>query len=532
MIYKNKMPVVVDRESKKHHKVHDDGALLPLFQKSITGGMDSFFTIPINPAAPTNLIGSGKQLFFDLERDECGEINDMCIEFEISCTSADVQLVPTPYLFERIVIESAKSSGDVLKTIWPEEFFIWNQISYDEEARKRWARLSNWGIVKLNQDGESEKINVNEQTKFRAGTTKKIYLQLPALFLHLDAIDMKQIRSDLRIRFEMSTDVAVSGSASNLSVDNVQLIVRSFAEESYDNAKRQMRQKKNKHKYLYNDCERLQISDRTLNASTTVKLALDSFVGKSGMLAVFIKPSTNPSASDKSLFDYQNVGLNTTFDITNSAGQSLLGNGTPLTEEYLNTLFCSHTGNPHLDGVYIIPFCEDLKKNQLAVMQGVFDFVSVHDYLEISFGAAPTQEIHQITTAELGITGHYRLAFDSGIMDTSELEIDATETEVQNALAAIPKCAELNLSVSLDNAVDTSTTQNYTFSANSGKVSEELGKLTYLGHNGFPKVSSTAISTYGKKGWTSSANYQITILMYKFKQLCIDTKGNITCKNL
>ena len=64
-----------------------------------------------------------------------------------------------------------------MKTIWPEEFFIWNQISYDEESRKRWARLSNYGIVKLQQDGESEKINVNEKTKFRVGTTKKVYLQ-------------------------------------------------------------------------------------------------------------------------------------------------------------------------------------------------------------------------------------------------------------------------------------------------------------------------------------------------------------------
>ena len=525
------MPTIVPRDALKIAKVADAGGLLPAFQKNITGGMDAYYTIPMNPAPPTNSIGNGKQLYFDIERDECGEINDMCIEFEVSCTTADVELVPTPYWFERIVIESSKGSGDTLKTIWPEEFFIWNQIVMDEESRDRWARLSNWSVSKLKQDGTSERITVGESNKFRVGKTRKIYLQLPALFLHLDAIDMKQIRSDLRIRMEMSSDVVISGDKSNLSLDNIRLFVRSFNEESYDNARKQNRQQKNKHKYVYNDVERLQINDKTLTAGSTVRLPLDSFVGKCGMLAVFIKPSTNPQASDKSLFDFQNLGSNATFDITNSAGQSMLGNGTAVSEEHLNNVFCSQTRNPHLDGIYVIPFCEDIKKNQLGVIQGVMDFVSVHDYLEITFGAAPVQEVMQIQTASLGTTGTYRLAFENGVMDSTELDFDATETQVQNALAAIPKCKELGLSVTLDNALDTNTSQNYTFNANSGRVSEELGKLTYIGNN-IPKVSSASVTTYGSKGLTSGSNYQVTILMYKFKCLTVDTKGNITCKDM
>ena len=525
------MPIVVPRENLKPAKLSDDGALLPHFQKHITGGMDSYYTIPMNPTPPTNSIGSGKQLYFDIERDECGEINDVCLEFQVSCTTADVQLVPTPYLFERIVIEASKGSGDILKTIWPEEFFLWNQMTQDEEARDRWAKLSNWSITKIKQDGISEKISVDEQTKFRVGTTKKIYLQLPALFFHLDAIDMKQIKQDLRIRMELASDVVVSGDKSNLSLDNVSLFVRSFNEESYDNNSRQTRQRKNKHKYIYNDCERLQINNKTISANTTLKIPLDSFVGKSGMLAVYIKPSTNPSASDKSLFNFQNTGPDAKFDITNSAGQSLLGNGTAISEEQLNNTFCSHTGNPHLDGIYVIPFCEDIKKTQLGIVNGVFDFVSVHDYLEITMGAAPTQELHQVSIGTTASAGTFRLAFENGVMDTSELDFDATTTEIQTALAAIPKCAELDLSVTVDNALDTATTQNFTFNTTSGRVSEELGKLTYIG-NGIPKVTGSSITTHGKKGWTSSADYQITVLMYKFKCLNIDKNGNLSCKEL
>ena len=525
------MPQVVPRDALKIAKVSDDGALLPSFQKNITGGMDSYYTIPMNPAPPTNSLGSGKQLYFDLERDECGEINDMCLEFEISCSNADVQLAPTPYWFERIVIEASKGSGDILKTIWPEEFFIWNQITMDEEGRDRWAKLSNWAVSKLNQDGTSERITMNEGTKFRAGTTKKVYLQLPALFLHLDAIDMKQIRSDLRIRMELASNIVESGSVSNLTLDNVRLFVRSFNEESYDNARRQTRQQKNKHKYVYNDVERLQINDKALNANSTVRVPLDSFVGKSGMLAVIIKPNTNPQASDKSLRDFQNVGRNTTFDITNSAGQSLLGNGTPINEEHLNNVFCAHTGNPHLDSVYIIPFCEDIKKNQLGVINGVFDFVSVHDYLEISFGDSGQSEVHQINLGTTASSGTYRLAFENGIIASNELDYTATTTEIQNALADMPKCAELDLSVTVNLPLDDTDTQTYTFGNKNGKVSEELGKITLIG-NGIPKVNSTSITTYGAKGWESSSDYQITVLLYKFKCLTIDTNGNITCKDM
>ena len=526
------MPEVVPRELLKPLKIKDNGALLPHFQKNITGGMDSYYTIPMNPAAPSNAIGGGKQLYFDLERDECGEINDLCLEFEVSCSTAEVELAPTPYWFERIVIEASKGSGDILKTIWPEEFFIWNQITQSDEARQRWAKLSNYKLVSLKQDGLSEKLAVGENNKFKVGETKKIYLQLPALFLHLDALDMKQIRSDLRIRMEManSTSCVISGDASNLSLDNVKLFVRSFNEESYDNARRQTRQNKNKHKYVYTDCERLQINDKTLTASTTTRIPLDSFVGKAGMIAVYIKPSTNPVASDKSIYDYQNVGPSATFDVTNSAGQSLLGNGTAINEEQLNNIFSSETGNPHLDGLYVIPFCEDIKKTLLGVVNGVFDFVSVHDYLEITFDSAPTSEVHTITQNAVSSAGTYRYAFEKCGISDQELDYNSNASAIKTVLDATPELKERNITVTAGGDL-TSATQTITFNAGSGKVSEELGKITILG-NGTSKVNNTAVTTQGKKGWTTGSGYQITVLMYKFKCLHVDTKGNITCKEM
>ena len=523
------MVKIVSRQSQKTPKAHIDGGLLPQFQRDVTGGMDGSYTITMNPAPPTSSIGSGKQLYFDLERDDCGEINDVCMELTISCSNDDVELVPTPYWFERIVIES--KSSDILKTIWPEEFFIWNQITSDTEARKRWAKLSNWSITDLKQDGSSERIWIGENNKFRTGKTKKVYLPLPALFFQLDALDLQFIRSDIRIRMEMASDVVVSGSVSNLSLDGVNLLVRSYTEESYDKASRQSLQQRYNHHYIYNDCERIQVSNKTLTAGATTRIPLDQFVGKSGMLAVYIKPSTSPSASDKSLFNFQNLGNNTKFDITNSGGQSLLGNGTALSEPYLNNLFDTQTGNPHIEGLYIIPFCEDIKKTFLGKMNGIFDFVAVHDYLDITFDDGPTQEVQQVSIGTTASSGTYRLAFENGIIDSTELDYNASTTAIKSALEAIPKCKELNLSVSVDNNMNSSLTQNYTFGTKNGLVNEELGKITYIG-NGTPKVSGTSITTYGEHGHTTGSDYQINVLMYKFKSLKVDKEGNLSCKDL
>ena len=526
------MPVVISRENTKHAKTHDDGALLPAFQKHITGGMDSIYTIPMNPAPASNLIGSSKQLYFDLERDECSEINDLCFEFTISCSSSSVELAPFPYIVERLIIESNKGSGDILKTIYPEEWFIWNQITLDEEGREKWAQLSNWNIIKSKQD-KHERIWINEKTKFNPGKSYKCYLPVPALFLHLDSVDMQFVRSDLRFRFELASSSAcvVSGSASNLSLDGINLLVRSFNEESYDKSARKLRQQKNIHKYIYNDVERLQINDKTCTAGTTLRIPTDSFVGKSGMLAVYIKPSTNPVASDKSIFNYVDLGPNTTWDITNSAGQSLLGNGTAISQEYLDALFTTHTGNPPLAGMTIIPFTEDIKKNYAGVMQGVFEYVSVHDYIEITFSSAPVQEVQTITCDQLGTTGSYKLAFEDGCIATDDLAYDASTTDIQNSLAAIKKCANLNITASVSGTLDSSTTQTFTFANENGAVNEELGKLTYIS-NSDAKVNSSAITTYGEKGFVSGSSYQINVLMFKFKCLKVDKNGNLSCKEM
>ena len=521
------MPSIVSRLSQKVPKVLKNGLRMNAPSAIATAGMQGFYTIPMTPQPASNSLGSNNSLYFDIERDECGEIDDVCLKLTVSCSTADVTAVPPYYWFKRIVIESEKGSGDELAHIYPEQMVLWHWLLEEEEARDKWSKLSNFANVKLKGE-ESEKFFDNEKTKFRVGETKEIYLQIPVGFLHMNSIDMKHVRSDLRIRMELSNDIIVSGSASNLSLDNIHLLVNTFQEEAYDQNERKNLQKNFKHGYIYLDAERLQINDKTLTAGQTTKFNLDQFVGKCPFLVVVIKPNSSPVASDRSLYNYTDIG-ESKFDITNSSSQSLYGNGTPIKATHLREIFCNQTGNKQLKGVYVIPFCESIKKS-FSRLNGCFDFYGLRDYLEIKFDDAPTSEVHTITQNAVSSAGTYRYAFENGVISDQELDYNSNASAIKAVVDAIPQLAERNISVTAGGDL-TSTTQTITFNSGSGRVVDELGKISIIG-NGTSKVNNTAVTTYGEKGFTTGSNYQVEIFMYKYKCLKVDEKGNISCKDL
>ena len=524
------MPSLKHKMSVEHHKKAEKDGLIPLHQSTMTGGQDSYITIPASPSISTNILGSGNQYYFDLEADEVGRIDDFCLRFKITCSNADVECVPPPYWFTRIVLEADIRTGMELSHIYPENMALWPWLTEDRVSRETSSWLQNYHYTDMKKEN-AEKYWVSERTKFKTGETRDIYIPLPALFMHLNAIDLKHVRGDFRIRLEFSSDVVISGDKSNLSVDNLEAVIRTFSEESYDYQSRMKSQRSHDHKYVYLDHERLIYNDKTLNASATTRLAMDQFIGRCPFIVVVIKPNNNPVASDKSLFNYTEIGTNGTFDITNSSSQSLLGNGTALKQDHIYEIFSNQTGNPHLQGVYLIPFCDNVKKSITGHINGFFQFVGIKDYLEITFDSAPTQEVHTISIGATATSGTYRYAFENGIVSDQDCDWNDSSSDIDTIIEAIPQLQERNITVSVNNGINNTTSQTITYNADAGQVSQELGKITILG-NGTPKVNSTSVSTQGKKGWTSGSNYQVEIHMYKYKCLKVDKHGRLTCKDM
>ena len=524
------MPVLQNKADTENPKVNQGGALLPLHQSFMTSGMDGTITIPATPAISSNILGSGNTYYYDLEPDEIGRIDDLCFRFRITCSTADVECLPPHQWFSRIVVEAEKGSGDELIHIYPENMVFWHWLTEHREGREKSAHLNNYARIKLDHEG-AEKYWINEQTKFKVGETRDVYLQIPALFLHLNALDMRHTRNDVRFRFEFSSDIVVSGDRTNLSLDNLNLVAQTFSEEPYDYRHRMGQLQKNKHQFIYLDHEVLSYNSYTLTAGATQRFSLDQFVGKVPFIFVVIKPNNNPVASDKSKIDYVEIGREGTFDITNSSSQSLLGNGTAIKQQYLYDQFTKQTGNPHLKGVYLINFSNSVKQSLAGKVNGFFEFVGLRDYLEITFDSAPTQEVHTITTDALGVTGSYRYAFENGAISNQELDYNAEPAAIQTAINAMPQLLDKNITVTVNDGIDAVTSQTVTFSNKSGKVSEDLGKITILG-NGTPKVNSTALTTPHKSGWTTGSNYTVEIHAYKFKCLEVSKNGKLTCKDL
>lgn len=524
------MPKLQNKADAENPKINEGGALLPLHQATMTSGMDSTITISSSPAISTSILGSGNTYFWDLEPDEIGRIDDLCFRFRVQCSTADVECLPPHYWFSRIVLEAEKGSGDELIHIYPENMVFWHFLTENDEAREKSKHLSNYHIVKLPHES-AEKYSISEKTKFKAGETRDVYLQIPALFLYLNAIDMRHTRQDFRFRFEFSNDIVVSGDRTNLSLNSLDLVAQSFSEESYDYRHRLGRQQKNIHKYIYLDHEILSYNSYTLTAGATQKFALDQFVGKCPFLIICIKPNNNPVASDKSKINYVEIGSDGTFDITNSSSQSLLGSGTAIKQDYIYDQFTKQTGNPHVKGLYLINFSQSVKQSLAGKPNGYFEFVGLRDYLEITFGSAPVQEVHTISTGAAAISGTYRYAFENGVISDQELDYNDNAASIKAVIDAIPQLKERNITVSVNDGIDNVTSQTITYNATSGKVSEDLGKITILG-NGTPKVNSTALTTPHQSGFTTGSNYSVEIHMYKYRCLEVGKNGKITTKDL
>ena len=523
------MPNLQHKEEVENPRVVERNALLPIHQSTMTSGQDSYIVIPATPSPATNLLGSGNTYYFDLEPDEVGRIDDLLLRFRITCSTADVDCVPPPYWFTRIVLEAQKGSGDELAHIYPENMVLWPYFTEDRVGREKSSWLCNYQRTE-NKSENSEKYWVSERTKFKAGETRDVYIPLCTLFMHLNALDMKLVRSDFRIRLEFSSDIVISGDKNNLSLDNIDAVIRTFSEEQYDYQHRMNKIKRYNQKFIYLDHERLTYNDKSLIAGATTKFALDQFVGKCPFLVVMIKPSNNPVASDKSLFDFREIGVDGTFDITNSSSQSLYGNGTAIKQDYLYSIWANQTANPHVKGVYVIPFCENIKKSITGHLNGMMEFVGLKDYLEITFDSSPVQEVHTNELVSLGTTGSYRYAFENGGL-SDELSFDASASDIKTAIDAIPQLQERDITVSVNDGIDATTSQTITFNEGSGQVSEELGKIKIIGNN-TPRVSSSTVSTQGKKGWINNGSYTVEIHMYKFKCLEVSKNGVLTTKDL
>ena len=511
------------------------------FQQHVGTQKTSIYTLPISPPPPSTAFSSGspKTLLMDLEPMDVPEVLSIELRFSVKASNADVEIVAGPHLINQITVHASQNLGQEIARIYPEQIVAWMWMTGNNEQRKANQDAAKFKEV-LYEDATSKYWSTSDTNTIPQDKTVEITIPIPVAFFDLMAIDGRNIRNPIRFKIELSNDVVVSGTSTNLTLENVHFVVRSVDEDRFDIEARDKVQKNYDQKYVYLDCERTIYNDKTLTAGQETRYDLSSFQGKAGFLMVCIKNSTQ-AASSKTYYDYYEVGPDATFDIQNSAGASQLANGTPVTEEYINRYFVNEVRNRAPKGLYFIPFCEDMRKAIAGSLIGGFnEFVGQKDYLALTFGSAGQAEVHTIARANGANTaGHYRMVSTKNGINDSDLAYNATVANIQDAIKAIPAIAERNYSVTINTALDAATKNvTATFDANrDGEVSKEVGVVSILpttlnasGTNDY--VSSSTVTTHGRRGWSSGSSYSTEIYMFKFRELTVDKFGNITVRDL
>lgn len=524
------MVKIVLRDPIKRAADVEDKAFLPQFQLNGHVGQKEFFTVPIQPAAPTNAFTNGSTLLYDLSPHEVREISDIIVRLTISAT-ADTQIVGAPYLFDTIRIEPNHGSQAEVCRIYPETCIAWSMLTENEESQSKCAEMGNYSLTDV-KNRNLRKYYTNESNYIRAGQTKEIYLPIPMNFIKYGGLHMGSIKNDLRFRFECSNDIVIDGSASNLSLDAFDFLIECHKEANFDAIANLARRKKHDHGYIYLESERLQINTKTYTAGSKTEIFLDQFTGKVPFLMVVLKGSTTPSSSDKTKFDYYEIGKYGTFDLENSSGKSLLSNGNPINQNQVYQCVQDQLGTKPWQGVYIIPFCDNIKHSVAGVVNGFHQFTGAKDKLSIVLDSAPTQEVQTVNLSTTASSGTYRYAFENMILSDQDVDYNDSTSDLLSAINDIPQLAEIGLSASSVSAnIESSASHAVTFSARSGAVYEKFGKITMIG-NGTPKVTSTSLTTAGRDGWVTSSNIQCEIFAFKFCKLICDKEGNLMKKEL
>src|SRR5690606_5428431 len=515
------MAQIFDAKSRIGLVPSNNGGLQPDFQSIARTGIESYIQIDMRPNPSTSALTNGDDLLFDLEPNDGFNIKDMVLRLRVSCSNAEVQTVPAPYLFKRIRIISNKGSGDTLQTIYPEQLVHWNRIL--EEPDREWVERN--GHIKFLKGPHEMKIIAPEA--LAVGEIKESYIPLPMSWWQMQAIQLQELREDGRIWIELDSDFVVSGTSTNVSLDAVTLLINQDDLNDQENKEWISAQENHEHRYRYLDVIRITDNSKTLTASSESKFDLQNIVGKCPFLLVYIKPSAAPSASNGAKWLYTHLGHNTKFDLRSTTNESMLGKGNGIRADYLEYLYAlTHKQKP-VRGVYMIPFTNDPLSAVSGVIDNFFDFTGDKDTLSITFDSAPVQEVHRITASATIDGGSYR--YYIGGEFSSELDHDANDAAQKAAIEAIPIVDKWGYTVTSGGNV--TATRDYTWGSGNGRVSETLGLLQILGNSlkdgGVNATLTTSLLTRGREGFITGSGYTVEIHAYYYRELLVDKNGRL-----
>ncbi|ETN97660.1 hypothetical protein RFI_39868 [Reticulomyxa filosa] len=478
---------------------------MPLIQTSAQVQKENYITVYMNPPPATTCMSNGTLTWFDLQPRIAQNVKTIDIRLNITCSNAKVTTTPAPYWFRTIRIRLNKGSGDYVQWIYPENIVM--HYALMDPIRRKW--YEDHGMIKFYEYKEHYRfvypnpLEVNE--------TRDVYIPIPTSYWDMGAIHFQHMSQDIRIEFEFDSDFVISGTATNITVNNIAAVINQF-DLTGDEQEMWLRDfQSSPHYYNYLDCIRVTDNSKTMTQSAKTNFDVQNFIAKSPFLLVCIKPSTAPIASDHSKYRPLDWGDGATVEMENPSNEPLLGKGNAPKWEYLEKRFVELTGKKPIRGFYIINFTQSIYDSYNGVIKGFYPFAGVKDTLAITFGGAGIQETSTLTPDAAPTAGRFHVMFDGRELGT--VAYNASAATLAAAINGSDPFVRTGQTVSSNATVSAGTAITLTWSVGDGNIAENFGDKVpcLLGDALADHYFASANGKNGKPGWTTSSSRQIEI---------------------
>jgi len=494
---------------------------LPLIQSKAIINYDSFITVYSLPNPPTTCMSSGTLVNFDIEPNTFQMAEQIAVKLNITCSSAAVTMVPSPWWFRTIKLRSNKGAGEYLKWWYPDEMG-WYLSLMEKNMRDFFERE---GMIRFIEG--KEELMLCYPHPLNVGESRDVYIPLSASFLDMNSIHNQHMAQTLRLELEFNSDFAISGTTTNITVNNIAIVVRQH--ELPESEQRMWTNELKSSNKLFQYLDTMQLTDngKTLTASTLTRYDLQALVGKIPFLLVCIKPSTSPISSDQSRFRPISVGEDATWELSTPSQEPLLGKGVDINHAYLKKEYIRLTGKKPLKGFYILPFTDDIMSSWQGVVSGYRSFIGSKDSLEITFGSAGTAEVHTLTKSGTVGTGTWQFFWDGEYLATAAY--NAAVGTIKTNIEASDKFLSMGYTVTFGAALDQASV-TVTFGIRNGGVSldNRNRSVVAIAQEGNLGALTSAITTRGIQGFTTSATYTTEIYAFYFRRLMIHGNGTFS----
>lgn len=472
-------------------------------------GKQGYITETAQPAPSTTLLDGTSPYSFIIENDAVGLMRDAVFRFDITATAGDCVLAPC--------------------TVWWDRVEYWDRHSNREIARY-YGDTMHWMLWTFNQDtvrNWAPRVGMDPETggpwrKRQTSVSRYYYLPVPHSWLDAVELDLSILRGDLEIKFYPKGDPKYSNNGVTLSLNGIHLVSGTEMMSRQSRGAHVKSHMSNVMQHNFLDCQQYVDSGKTMTNSTKYTFNLDQFHHESAFLAIVLRDSTDGVSNTAGVErNYYSIGAQGEIDHENVHGQSLLGQGTPVREDYLRAFVSSrlfqNNSYSRNNAVYIIPYTKDIQGALEGHIDGFHSFVGDRERIAITTGIASVSEVQTITTdADLTATEVVQLGWKGEF--TPPLSAATAIAGLKSAFEALGTVQRDNLSVTFVSTFDAANTtpitvtidRNYSTVQHADDAGGELiqvitGDPLAAGTGGATDQTTVSITTEATPGFLEAA---------------------------